>query len=104
MLKKNDSMEESYELKYKWLFASLKKQNMGSKVLLADDDGWFEEEEFFDEEVKGKDACLMETTDMPFTKDSNETSTLLKLTFQKLPVIPLLRIRIAKLCIMLITL
>lgn len=96
-------MEESYELKYKWLFASLKKQNLGSKVLLADDDGWFEEE-FSDEEVKGKDACLMETTDMPFTKDLNETSTLLKLTFQKLPVIPLLRIGIANLCIMLITL
>ncbi|CAI9301752.1 unnamed protein product [Lactuca saligna] len=60
-VKKNNAKEEYYETNYKRLVASLKKQNLESKVLVAEGEEWVDEEESSDEEVK-KDVCLMTIT------------------------------------------
>lgn len=51
-MKKNDSKEESYEVKYKRLVSFLNNQNLGSKFLLVEEEEWVEEEESSDRGVR----------------------------------------------------
>ncbi|CAH1450553.1 unnamed protein product [Lactuca virosa] len=74
-MNKNDIKDESYEIKYKRLFASFKKKNMDSKVLLAEVEEWVEEEESCNEEFKGNVGSLMATTYVPFTAESNNNTS-----------------------------
>ena len=59
--KKKDSVaEESYEVKYKKLLASLKKQNVDVKAFVAEEEKeTWEEEEASSEEEENNDKCLM---------------------------------------------
>lgn len=65
------------------LVTSLKQKNMGSKVLLDEEDEWVEEVESSDEEVKGNDVCLMETTDVSFTEESKSITNTFEANIQK---------------------
>ena len=59
--KKKDSVaEESYEVKYKKLLASLKRQNVDVKAFVAEEEKeTWEEEEASLEEEESNDKCLM---------------------------------------------
>lgn len=71
----NDLKEESYELKHKRLLDSLKKQNLGSKLLIAKEEEWIEEEESSNEDVK-IDVCIMTITDESFTDEARNNSSI----------------------------
>lgn len=69
-IKKNIPKDESYEAKYKHLVASLKMNNLESKLLVAEED-----EESLVKEVK-KDVCLTAATDEFFIdKNGNNSCT-----------------------------
>ena len=58
--KKKSTAEESYEVKYKKLLASLKRQNVDVKAFVAEEEKeTWEEEEASSEEEESNDKCLM---------------------------------------------
>jgi len=62
--KKDSATEESYEMKYKKLLASLKRQNVDVKAFVAEEEKeTWEEEEASSEEEDNKDKCLMAKID-----------------------------------------
>ncbi|KAI3523649.1 hypothetical protein L1887_01928 [Cichorium endivia] len=73
--KKGESKDESYEVKYKRLVASLKRQNLGSKVLIAEEEKEKWEEEADSSDDDNQNVCLMATTNGPTEESRSSTSS-----------------------------
>lgn len=97
-VKKNNPKDESYETKYKLLVASLKRQNLESKVLVPEEEEWIDDEESLNEEVK-KDVCLMVGTGEFVIDENSSNSTTNGVDLVKLLVIQNFRTEIPHPCI-----